>query len=35
LFCEKSNFKNLNFIFKSKMDFEIEKEKSQNNSKKF
>jgi hypothetical protein len=35
LFCEKSNFKNLNFIFKSKRDFEIEKEQSQNNSKKF
>ncbi|CAN1598606.1 hypothetical protein MCEMKE138_01097 [Candidatus Pelagibacterales bacterium] len=35
LFCEKSNLKNLNFIFKSKRDFEIEKEQSQNNSKKF
>ena len=35
VFCEKFNTRNLNLIFKSKRDFEIEKELSQNNSKKF
>lgn len=35
VFCEQYNVSNLKLIFKSKKDYEIEKQQSQNNTKKF